>query len=257
VISGILSNPCPACGGVVNIEVDVPKGSILVDCRYCNGSGSVFAGIFSNPCPVCKGFGKNLVDVPSTSNLINCKYCNGSGSVISGIISSPCSVCHGTGFVTPKRLNLKGNLNPSTQPSNKTPQCFMCYGEPDKAFAMRLYNALKNENILTWMYDVDYTPGKRTWKEIIDNRRISRKFLVICSIASLSKEGVLKEIEQQIDENPNKIVPISIDLRWTAPSFGVKRGGSDLKPLLLERNYADFVTRTFGEAFNKLVKAIR
>lgn len=257
VTSGLFVNPCPVCGGVVNIEIDVPQGSILVDCRYCNGSGGVSAGLFINPCPVCKGFGKNQVHVPSNSKLANCKYCNGSGSVFSGFFSVPCSVCHGTGFSTPKRLSLAGNSQAPIQPSRKTSSCFICYGEPDKAFAEKLRNALNNKEIPTWMYSMDYTPGRRTWKEIIDNRRISHKVLVICSTASLSRDGILKEIEQQIDENPDKIIPVSIDLDWTESTFIIRRGDTDLKPFLSDHNYADFVTKTFNEALAKLAKAIK
>lgn len=250
-------NPCPVCGGVVNIEVDVPEGSILVDCRYCHGSGRVLAGFFTNPCPTCKGYGKNQVDVPSNSNLVNCKYCNGSGSVLSGIFSVSCSVCHGTGFSTPKRLSLTEDSKAPIQPSRKTPSCFICYGEPDKAFAEKLRIALNNKEIPTWMYSMDYTPGRRTWKEIIDNRRASHKVLVICSTASLSRDGILKEIEQQIDENPDKVIPVSIDLGWTESTFIIKRGATDLKPFLRERNYADFATESFNEALDRLAKAIK
>ena len=104
---------------------------------------------------------------------------------------------------------------------------------------------------------MDFTPGKRTWKEIIDNRRISHKFLVICSTASLSRDGVLKEIEQQIDENPDKIIPVSKDLGWMEPTFIIKRGTADLKPFLRERNYADFANKPFNEALQRLTKAIK
>lgn len=255
IISGIFSNPCPACGGAVNIEVEVPEDSRLVDCRYCNGTGRVFAGIFVNTCEVCQGFGKKVVYVP-TSGLANCKYCNGTGAIISGMISSPCAVCRGTGFSTPKRLPSPVNSNQNARERRSKPLCFICYGEPDLSFARKLNTGLNNKGIATWMYVMDYTPGQRTWREIIDNRRISHKFLVICSIASLSRSGVLKEIEQQVDEDLEKIVPISIDSQWTSSSFVVERGGSNLKPFLLDRNYADFVTKPFDVALDKLIKGI-
>ncbi len=135
--------------------------------------------------------------------------------------------------------------------------CFICYGDPDEAFAKKLKNALDSEKIKTWIYSMDNTPGRRTWQEIIDNRRASNKVLVICSKASLKRDGTLKEIEQQIDENPEKIIPISIELSWTESNFTIKRGAADLKPSLLERNYADFTSRPFNEALDRLVNAIR
>ncbi|MBI4504552.1 MAG: hypothetical protein HY691_03375 [Chloroflexi bacterium] len=55
------------------------------------------------------------------------------------------------------------------------------------------------------------------------------------------RDAVKKEIEEQIDEDRDKIVSISLDDDWRQPGFEVRRGqGRDLKPFLLERNYADF-----------------
>lgn len=73
----------------------------------------------------------------------------------------------------------------------------------------------------------------------------------------MSRDGVLKEIEQQIDEDLDKIIPISKDHLWTAPNFMVKRGANNLKPFLIDRNYSDFATNTFDEALDRLAKAIR
>jgi hypothetical protein len=259
VTNGILRNPCPVCGGVVNIEVDIPQGSILVDCSYCHGTGRVSSGIVYGPCTVCKGLGKNSFDVPSHSNLVKCKYCSGSGAVSSGIFIQPCSICHGTGFTAPKRLSLKSFQNSSANRAvyTKIPSCFISYGEPDLAFATQLYNSLRELGADAWLYKLDYTPGKRTWKEIIEKRRNYEKFLVICSSESLKRDGILKEIEQQIDEDPEKIVPISRDTIWNSPSFSVQRGANNLKPFLTERNYSDFVTKPFNQALQKLINAIK
>jgi hypothetical protein len=135
--------------------------------------------------------------------------------------------------------------------------CFISYGEPDKEFAKKLDEGLRNKGIETWMYEMHSTPGKRTWSEIIEKRRSYDKFLVICSVKSLSRDGVLKEIEQQVDENPRKIVPISIDHFWLKPRFVVKRGKSDLKPFLRDLNYADFTVKTFEHALDRLVISLQ
>jgi hypothetical protein len=134
--------------------------------------------------------------------------------------------------------------------------CFISYGEPDKEFAKKLDEGLRSKGIETWMYEMHSTPGKRTWSEIIEKRRAYDKFLVICSAKSLSRDGVLKEIEQQVDENPKKIVPISIDHSWLKPRFVVKRGKYDLKPFLRDLNYADFTVKTFEHALDDLVMAL-
>ena len=57
--------------------------------------------------------------------------------------------------------------------------------------------------------------------------------VVVCSIDALMRDGVKKEIDKQIDENPDKLVPVSLDNRWTHPGFKVQWGSRDLKTFLL------------------------
>ena len=118
--------------------------------------------------------------------------------------------------------------------------CFIAYGEPDKVFAERLHQEFGDRGINCWMYALDSTPGERTWQEIIKNRREAEKFIVLCSAQGLIRDGVLKEIEEQMDEDQEKIIPVSLDDVWKQPGFRVMRGSRDLKPFLLDRNYADF-----------------
>lgn len=51
---------------------------------------------------------------------------------------------------------------------------------------------------------------------------------------------MLKEIEEQMDEDQEKMIPVSLDDVWKQPGFRVMRGSRDLRPFLLDRNYADF-----------------
>jgi hypothetical protein len=118
--------------------------------------------------------------------------------------------------------------------------CFISYGEPDKIFTEKLVKALEEKQIACWYYSADNTPGERTWREIGRKRREAEKMVVLCSIASLIRDGLLKEIEDQIDEDPDKIIPISLEPLWKEQRFLVRRGTNDLKPFLIERNYADF-----------------
>lgn len=136
--------------------------------------------------------------------------------------------------------------------------CFVCYGNPDHDFAERLVNDLRKAGVSCWLYSLDATPGQRTWGEITEQRRKAEKMVVICSVRSLMREGVKKEIEEQIDEDPEKIIPISRDVDWKQEGFDVKRGQKDLKPFLLERNYADFCEESkYKESFNRLLKGLR
>lgn len=63
-------------------------------------------------------------------------------------------------------------------------------------------------------------------------------------------------IEEQVGEDPHKMVPISLDDLWREPGFKVIRGTGDLKPFLLERNHADFGNLPYEEAMERLLKGL-
>jgi hypothetical protein len=136
--------------------------------------------------------------------------------------------------------------------------CFVCYGQPDLDFATRLCDDLERRGVPCWLYALDATPGERTWGEIGRKRREADKMVVICSAKALIRPGVLKEIEEQIDEDPEKMVPISRDSLWREPGFRVMRGTNDLKLFLLAKNYADFSDEShYEESLQRLLKALR
>ena len=132
---------------------------------------------------------------------------------------------------------------------------FIAYGEPDRDFAARLYGDLLIKGVSCWMYAMDATPGERTWREIGQKRREAGKFIVLCSVAGLVQSGPKKEIEEQMDDDPDKIIPVSLDDVWKAPGFEVRRAGRDLKPFLLDRYWADFSRE--AEYDNALAKLLR
>jgi hypothetical protein len=134
---------------------------------------------------------------------------------------------------------------------------FVSCGQPDEAFASRLVMDLRSRGVSCWLYGLDYTPGERIWREIGLRRREAEKMIVLCSAESLIREGVLKEIEEQIDEDPDKIIPISLDDLWMEKGFRVMRGERDLKPFLLERNYADFSDNSqYESSLNRLLEGL-
>jgi len=137
--------------------------------------------------------------------------------------------------------------------------CFVCYGEPDRAFAEKLVRDLKKKDVPCWLYSMDCTPGERVFEEIAHRRREADNMIVLCSVESLIRDGVLKEIEEQIDEDPDKIVPISLDNVWRQSGFVIRRGKrEDLKAFLLDRNYADFSNKSkYNESLERLLKGIK
>lgn len=134
---------------------------------------------------------------------------------------------------------------------------FIGYGEPDVEFAKRIDSELRAKGVSCWLYAVDSTAGRRTWHEIGERRRAADKMIVLCSAESLIREGAQKEIEEQIDEDPDKLLPVSLDNLWKEKGFPVIRGDRDLKLSLLDRNYADFANQPFNKALDKLLGALR
>lgn len=134
--------------------------------------------------------------------------------------------------------------------------CFTAYGQPDLEFARRLREDLESRGVSCWLYDMDATAGERTWLEIGRKRQEAEKFVVLCSAKALIRDGVVKEIEEQVDEDPDKLVPISLDDVWKETGFRVMRGNRDLKPHLLERNYADFANLPYDEALERLLTGL-
>ncbi len=118
---------------------------------------------------------------------------------------------------------------------------FVAYGGPDKGFAEKLYEDLKGRGVSCWLFDTDALVGRSVWGEIGKGRREADKVAVTCSAGSLLRDGLLKEIEGTADEDPSKLVPISLDNIWREEGFLVRRGARDLKPFLLNQIYADFV----------------
>lgn len=131
------------------------------------------------------------------------------------------------------------------------------YGSPDAAFATRLRDSLVREGVSCWLYELDATPGEPTWPEIFKEMQRRDKTIVVCSAAALLRNGVRKELDRLIDESRDKLVPISLDNLWTDPNFTVMWGDRDLKPFLMERNYADFAKLAYDEALQRLLKALR
>ena len=135
--------------------------------------------------------------------------------------------------------------------------CLISYGQPDLKFAEKLREHLKGKGIDCWLYHKDMTVGKRTWPEIEENLEEHERMVVLCSKAALRRQAVKKEIDKQIDKNPDKLIPVSLDDDWKQHGFKAEWAGRDLKTWLLDRNYADFANKPYEEALEDLLKGLR
>lgn len=140
--------------------------------------------------------------------------------------------------------------------------CFVAYGKPDLEFAKSLRADLNERGVDCWFYPHDKTVGENTQREIAAARRRAEKVIVVCSVAGLMRDGLLKEIEDQAEEDAEKLMPVSLDLLWREPNFRVARGGQDLKPFLLLKNYGYFASwdsdpERYQKGLDDLLKGLR
>ena len=136
--------------------------------------------------------------------------------------------------------------------------CFISYGESDLGLSQKLYRDLKARGVNCWLYARDKTIGQRTWSEIDKKMDEADRVILLCSARSLIRQGTLKELENQIDRDPNKLIPISCDDLWKDPGFQIVRAGRDLGPWLRERNYASFENEEkYADSLEELLKALR
>lgn len=135
--------------------------------------------------------------------------------------------------------------------------CLITYGGKDIEFAKWLRGSLHDEGVSRWLYTEDSVVGKRAWEDIGGARQKADRLIVICSVETLTQDGALQEIEDQANEDPEKLVPVSLDDIWKKPGFKVVRGTRDLKPYLLDRTYADFGNLPGEVAMGRLLAGLR
>ena len=135
--------------------------------------------------------------------------------------------------------------------------CFISYGQPDVEFAKKLTEDLRAKGVSCWLWETDKTVGQRTQHEIEEKLEEYEKIVVLCSIHSLLGNGIRREIDRQLAKDPDKLVPVSLEEGWRHDNYKVDCLGTDLKPFLIDRNYADFANKPYEEALAELLKGLR
>ena len=135
--------------------------------------------------------------------------------------------------------------------------CFISYGQHDLEFAKKLTEDLRAKGVSCWLWETDKTVGQRTQHEIEEKLEEYEKIVVLCSIHSLLGNGIRREIDRQLAKDPDKLVPVSLEEGWRHDNYKVDCLGTDLKPFLIDRNYADFANKPYEEALAELLKGLR
>lgn len=113
--------------------------------------------------------------------------------------------------------------------------CFICYGDPDSAFANRLVEDLRGMGVICWPHELgsSFTKAKR---------RKAGKIVIVSSSRTLVRDEALKAIEELIDKEYHKIVLVSLDNAWQESEFVIVTDGSELIDFSSPVRYDESVT---------------
>jgi len=107
---------------------------------------------------------------------------------------------------------------------------FVSYGAPDEGFAARLNESLKRSGVQTFFFREDAKPGARLHHVMRDGVNAHERVILVCSRASLTRRGVLNEIEESLQREAREggasiLVPITLDdfvfKEWTPDRTGL------------------------------------
>lgn len=101
---------------------------------------------------------------------------------------------------------------------------FIIYGELDEERAKEINEFLKAHNVKTWFYPDNSLPGQKLHRMMHDGVNTHDRVLLICSQSSLSRSGVLNELERVFEREARQggddiLIPVTIDdyvfNKWT------------------------------------------
>lgn len=141
---------------------------------------------------------------------------------------------------------------------------FISYGGPDEDTARSINNYLKIHRIQTWFFPDDAVVGQKLHRVMSTGVTMHDRVLLICSLASLNRNGVLNELERVLEREAREggtdiLLPVTID-DYVFSSWAPSR--PDLAQQLRARVIARFptgdaATPAFLHAAGKLVSALR
>ncbi|KIO36759.1 toll/interleukin-1 receptor domain-containing protein [Shewanella sp. cp20] len=93
---------------------------------------------------------------------------------------------------------------------------FISYGGPDEEAAGTLNKALKSVGVSTWFFPDDSIPGQKLHRMMHDGVNKHDKVLLVCSKDSLTRNGVLNEIERVLEREAKEggsdiLIPVTLD----------------------------------------------
>ena len=141
---------------------------------------------------------------------------------------------------------------------------FISYGGPDEIIARQFYSFLMSKGVKCFFFPETAIPGERLHRTMSEGINKFDRILLLCSMHSLKRKGVLNEIEQVLireaaEGGSELIIPIALDDFIFA---GWKPSKPDIARQLKARVIADFRTakndrRRFRSEMTKIMKRLR
>lgn len=93
---------------------------------------------------------------------------------------------------------------------------FISYGSPDESYVSLINNYLKMSGIKTWFFHDDAVPGQKLHRVMHEGVNNYDRVLLVCSKDSLSRHGVLNELERVLEREAKEggkeiLIPITLD----------------------------------------------
>ena len=93
---------------------------------------------------------------------------------------------------------------------------FLSYGSPDEAFARRIYRYLRRHHVETFFFPEAAVPGRHLHRTMIEGVTAFDRVVLLCSKTSLTRAGVLYEIEQVLAREAREggaelLIPVALD----------------------------------------------
>jgi len=93
---------------------------------------------------------------------------------------------------------------------------FISYGGQDEQVASSINAKIKSKGVATWFFPDDATPGDKLHRMMFNGVNDHDRVLLICSKSSLSRVGVINEIERVLEREAQEggssiLIPITID----------------------------------------------
>ncbi len=143
---------------------------------------------------------------------------------------------------------------------------FISYGQPDEAFARRLYESLTSRRITVFYFPETARWGERLSNEIHAQLNSYDRVILLCSEGSLNRPGVRNEIQETFDREARDggapyLLPILLD-GYLFASNGWERVEPDLTRRVRARIAGDFRKtmtdpREYDRALNRLIDVLK